>query len=179
VEHHLNWVQWQAVLIGKNNHTDKYKNGARMFDEVAIRIARPCADLAAAERFYVQGLGMEVLWRATATAPEEHDLVMVGWARATWHLELVGGPNLVVAPTPTAEDLLVLYLGEPADEALLARIEQAGGTRVPQGPYWDRWGVTVRDPDGYRLVLSTRQWSNAELAAHPVQEPRGTTRPVS
>lgn len=25
---------------------------------------------------------------------------------------------------------------------------------------WDRRGVTVEDPDGYRLVLSTRTWSN-------------------
>jgi hypothetical protein len=41
------------------------------------------------------------------------------------------------------------------------RLEAAGGTRVDQGPYWNRWGVSVRDPDGYRLVLSRREWSNA------------------
>jgi hypothetical protein len=36
-----------------------------------------------------------------------------------------------------------------------------GGRRVAQGKCWDRWGVTVEDPDGYRLVLSSRTWTNA------------------
>lgn len=126
----------------------------------AIRLARPSADLAAAERFYVQGLGLQVLYRATAESPGEHDLIMLGWPQASWHLELVGGPHLTVPPSPTAEDLLVLYLAEPVDDALIAGLERAGGRRIAQGAYWDRWGVTVQDPDGYRLVLSSRAWSN-------------------
>lgn len=125
-----------------------------------IRLARPSRDLEAAERFYVVGLGLEVLYRA-AGAPGEHDLLMLGWREASWHLELVGGPSLSVQPTPTDEDLLVLYLSGPIDDALVARLEQAGGRRVSQGAYWDRWGVTVEDPDGYRLVLSSRSWTNA------------------
>jgi catechol 2,3-dioxygenase-like lactoylglutathione lyase family enzyme len=131
----------------------------------AVRIARPSRDLAAAERFYAQGLGLDVLFRATAEAPGEHDLIMLGWPRASWHLELVGGANLAAAPSPTDEDLLVLYLAGPVDEALIARLEEAGGRRVTQSAYWDRWGVTVADPDGYRLVLSTRSWSNVSAAA--------------
>jgi len=27
-----------------------------------------------------------------------------------------------------------------------------------RNPYWDRWGVTIVDPDGYLLVLSHRSW---------------------
>jgi catechol 2,3-dioxygenase-like lactoylglutathione lyase family enzyme len=126
----------------------------------AIRLARPSGDLAAAERFYVQGLGLHVLYRATAESLDEHDLVMLGWPQASWHLELVGGPHLKVAPSSTAEDLLVLYLSAPIDESLVTKLEKAGGRRIAQGPYWDRWGVTVEDPDGYRLVLSSRAWSN-------------------
>jgi catechol 2,3-dioxygenase-like lactoylglutathione lyase family enzyme len=125
---------------------------------VAIRLARPSNDLAAAERFYVDGLGLPVLYRAGAEAPGEHDLIMLGWPGAAWHLELVGGAE-APAPAPTGEDLLVLYLAAPVDEALIVRLEAAGGRRVGQGPYWDRWGVTVQDPDGYRLVLSTRAWT--------------------
>jgi catechol 2,3-dioxygenase-like lactoylglutathione lyase family enzyme len=126
-----------------------------------IRLARPSRDLAAAERFYVQGLGLHVLYRAVAESPDEHDLVIMGWPQASWHLELVGGPHLKVSPSPTAEDLLVLYLSAPVDESLIARLEENGGRRVAQGKYWDRWGVTVEDPDGYRLVLSSRTWTNA------------------
>ncbi|MEO3743766.1 VOC family protein [Plantactinospora sp. B5E13] len=135
----------------------------------ALRIARPSRDLAASERFYVTGLGLTVLYRATG-GPGEHDLVMLGWPEAGWHLELVGGPNLTVPPTPGPEDLLVLYLAGPVDAALVTRLERAGGRRVSQGAYWDRWGVTVEDPDGYRLVLSTRAWSNAgtPAAGHPL-----------
>ncbi|MEV0609583.1 VOC family protein [Polymorphospora rubra] len=132
-----------------------------MTDQVAVRIARPCTDLAAAERFYVQGLGLDLLHRIAANGPAEHDLLILGWRDAAWHLELVGGANLTAKPAPTSEDLLVLYLGDPVDEALVTRLEQAGGSVVAQGPYWDRWGVTVRDPDGYRLVLASRRWSNA------------------
>ncbi|WP_305782841.1 VOC family protein [Symbioplanes lichenis] len=121
-----------------------------------LRIARPCTDLAAAERFYVEGLGLEVLHRGTASAPGEHDLLMVGAPDAAWHLELVLGGT----PAPSEEDLLVLYLGEPAPDDLVARLVAYGGTVVSQGPYWDRWAVTVRDHDGYRLALSSRTWAN-------------------
>ena len=41
----------------------------------------------------------------------------------------------------------------------LARLLAAGGRRVvARNPYWEQWGVTVQDPDGYRLVLSIRGW---------------------
>lgn len=63
-----------------------------------LRIARPSRDLAAAERFWVGGLTLDVLWRATAAGPGGHDLLMLGWPDAHWHLELVAGD--VPDPTP-------------------------------------------------------------------------------
>lgn len=124
-----------------------------------LRIARPSCDLRRAEAFWVAGLGMEVLHRSAPQAEAEHDLVMVGWPDAAWHLELVGDPDGRTPPAPTEEDLLVLYLGCPIHEALVERLEKAGGKVVPaRNPYWDRWGVTVVDPDGYRLVLCRRSW---------------------
>ncbi|MFB9238902.1 VOC family protein [Plantactinospora siamensis] len=125
-----------------------------------IRLARPSLDLAAAERFWVDGLGLSVLWRSAEVGPGEHDLLMVGWPGGPWHLELVGGPNLAEPPRPTEDDLLVLYLAGPVRDGLVDRLVRAGGTRVSGGPYWDRWGVTIADPDGYRLVLSSRSWSS-------------------
>ncbi|MFJ1708250.1 VOC family protein [Kitasatospora sp. NPDC088346] len=124
-----------------------------------IRIARPCGDLAAAERFYVQGLGLEVLWRTTERVSGEHDLLMVGPAGGPWHFELTRDPERPIEPAPTVDDLFVLYLGAPVEESLVARLVAAGGTRVPaHNPYWDEHGVTVADPDGYRLVLCSRTW---------------------
>ncbi|TXS05153.1 VOC family protein [Streptomyces sp. col6] len=128
-----------------------------------IRIARPSRDLAVAERFWVSGLGLDVLYQHAADGtPGRSSLLMVGWPDAGWHLELVHDPAAALEPRPTAEDLLVVYLGEPVPDALVERLEQHGGKRVPaHNPYWDTWGVTVRDPDGYLLVLSTRTWSNS------------------
>ncbi|GAA2151437.1 VOC family protein [Kitasatospora kazusensis] len=126
-----------------------------------IRVARPSRDLAAAERFYVQGLGLDVLWRTTEHIPGEHDLLMVGPAGGAWHFELTRDPEHPLDPAPTVDDLFVLYLGAPVEDALLDRLLAAGGTRVAaHNPYWDRYGVTVTDPDGYRLVLCSRTWGS-------------------
>lgn len=98
-----------------------------------VRIARPSRDLARAERFWTEGLGLSVPYRADS-----------------------GG-----APAPTAEDLLVVYLDEAVPEELVARLVAHGGERVSSpNPYGNTWGVTVEDPDGYRLVLCRRSWSN-------------------
>ncbi|MGH8877745.1 MAG: VOC family protein [Stackebrandtia sp.] len=124
-----------------------------------VRIARPCRDLAAAERFWCQGLGLEVLWRTDAAEGSEYSLLMVGWPQAAWHLELADHPDAPVTPTPTDEDLLVIYLNGPVPEELVERLLDNGGRRVTaRNAYWEQWGVTIADPDGYRLVLSTRDW---------------------
>jgi catechol 2,3-dioxygenase-like lactoylglutathione lyase family enzyme len=124
-----------------------------------LRIARPSRDLAAAERFWAGGLGLQVLFRADESAEGGHALLMAGWPGAAWHLELVGDPDGETPPAPTDEDLLVLYLGTPVSGDLIARLEAAGGRRVAaRNPYWDERGVTIADPDGYRLVLSSRSW---------------------
>lgn len=124
-----------------------------------VRVARPSRDLAAAERFYVDGLGLAVQWRTTVREPGKHDLLMVGPAGGGWHFELTRDPEHPVEPTPTVEDLFVVYLGAPVEEEQVERLLAAGGTRIPaHNPYWDEYGVTVADPDGYQLVLCSRTW---------------------
>ncbi|KRV49270.1 glyoxalase [Wenjunlia vitaminophila] len=125
-----------------------------------VRIARPSGDLAAAERLWCGGLGLGVVWRSgPGRRHEEHELLVVGWPAAAWHLELVRSADRPAAPRPTEEDLLVVYLEEDVPEELVARLVEHGGRRVTSpNPYWNRWGVTVEDPDGYRLVLCSRAW---------------------
>ena len=81
-----------------------------------LRIARPSPDLDRAERFWIAGLGLEVLYRTGADAEGGHALLLLGWPEAPWHLELVGDPNGETPPGSTDEDLLVLYVGGPVDE---------------------------------------------------------------
>ena len=84
---------------------------------------------------------------------------MVGWPGAAWHLELVGDPDDADTSRAHEEDLLVLYVGGEVDEIVFHHLVGAGGTRVAaRNPYWDQWGVTIADPDGYRLVLSSLSW---------------------
>lgn len=130
--------------------------------QVHVRLARPTGQLAAIEKFYFDGLGLDVLYRATGDrAAGECDLLMVGWRAANWHLELTFDPRQPVQPTPTVEDLLVLYLDGMIPDALVRQLVNAGGRRVPaHNSYWDRFGITIEDPDGYRLVLCERSWNN-------------------
>jgi catechol 2,3-dioxygenase-like lactoylglutathione lyase family enzyme len=125
-----------------------------------LRIARPSRDLRAAERFWVDGLGLEVLLRVDDSAEGGHALLMAGWPEAAWHLELVSDPGGETPAAPTEEDLLVLYLDGEVDSDVVRRLVDAGGTPVAsRNPYWDEGGITIADPDGYRLVLTSRSWS--------------------
>ncbi|KIM95011.1 hypothetical protein OIDMADRAFT_21267 [Oidiodendron maius Zn] len=133
-----------------------------------IRIARPSRDLVAAEKFYVQGLGMKVLFRHTyEDGGHEHTILMLGYPKGAWHLELVyssGDKDFPVA-APTEEDLLVLYLDGKVDAAVVDGLVEKGGKKVTaRNAYWEECGVTVSDPDGYRVVLTVRAWENEELA---------------
>jgi len=124
-----------------------------------VRIARPSRDLQASERFWVDGLGLDVLYQVGSSAEGGHALLMVGWPEAAWHLELVSDPGGETPATPTEEDLLVLYLNGEVDAGVIGRLVEAGGSRVAsRNPYWDDGGVTIADPDGYRLVLTSRSW---------------------
>ena len=127
-----------------------------------IRVARPPRSVRPRRDHGTGGLGLAVVWRAEGgTEPGEHDLLMLGWPDADWHLELVHEPARPVEPRPTEEDLLVIYVDGPVPEDLVTRLEQHGGKRVSSpNPYWNEWGVTIEDPDGYRLVLCERAWSN-------------------
>lgn len=92
---------------------------------------------------------------------------MLGYPGGGWHLELVSGGERIEgfpAPAPTEDDLLVLYLSAPVDEELVERMVREGGERVEaRNGYWETWGVTVRDPDGYRVVLCVRGWENVAI----------------
>ncbi len=137
----------------------EYTVGMPERPSIHLRIARPSRDIQRAERFWVDGLELQVLYRTGAEAEGGHALVMLGWPEAAWHLELVDDPHGETPPSPSEEDLLVLYLGELVDRDLISRLVKAGARRVAaRNPYWDRWGVTIVDPDGYRLVLSHRTW---------------------
>lgn len=119
----------------------------------AARIARPVHDLARSTRFYRDLLGLPV--RGGFRDHDGYDGTFFDLPGGG-ELELTAGP---ATPAPgTDEDLLVLYAGTPdAAAAISARVGEAGTARVASpNPYWNRWGTTFLDPDGYRVVVAVR-----------------------
>lgn len=131
-------------------------------DHSHMRIARPSLDLERAERFWTTGVGMSPIYRSRRADPA--NLTMVGFPEATWHIELTHDPTHPVTPQPTMDDALVLYLNGEVPAELIARISAAGGKlQQHPNPYWQEWGITLIDPDGYPLILSSRAWTNRAL----------------
>ena len=123
-----------------------------------LRIARPVHALERTAAMYCQGLGLREIGRF-----EDHegfDGIMLGAAGAGYHFEFTHCRAHPVRPHPTAEDLVVLYLPDPAEwSAACARMLDAGFREVESfNPYWQRQGRTFEDPDGYRTVLQNAGW---------------------
>ena len=123
-----------------------------------LRVARPTDDLDALLPFYVDGLGFEVLFRFGGH--DAFDGVMVGHPGHPYHLEFTHHRGHRVGRAPTQDNLLVLYLpDQEVYQAALARMAAAGFAPVTSyNPYWDEGGATFEDPDGYRVVLTSRRW---------------------
>lgn len=84
---------------GPHLHTlERAPRGPRMnlTPSTHIRLARPSLDLRAAERFYVEGAGLELLYRHES-AGQEASLLMLGLPGAGWHLEPHAAPRTPAA----------------------------------------------------------------------------------
>ena len=127
-----------------------------------LRIARPVGDLGRAVRMYTTGLDLRVL--GSFEDHEGFDGVMLGREGVPHHFEFTHCRSHTVSPSPTPEDLVVLYITDPIDwRAACARMEEAGFAAVASfNPYWDVHGRSFEDPDGYRVVLQNADWVNRE-----------------
>ena len=122
-----------------------------------VRFARHTDRLAEVVGFYRDRLGLPQLGRFDDH--DGYDGVFLGLPGTGAHLELTGGGGHG-APTPHAETLLVLYLG--TQQAVADALRRAGAEPVPAAnPYWDEHGVTIVDPDGFRVVLVPETWEDA------------------
>jgi len=121
-----------------------------------LRIARPVSDLNASKSLYCQALGLQVLGSF-----EDHagfDGVMLGIPGLDWHLGFTFCAGHAIQPSPTAEDLLVLYSDTPDTfDDTCAWLVKSGFKRVKAfNPYWEEHGATFIDHDAYRLVIARR-----------------------
>jgi catechol 2,3-dioxygenase-like lactoylglutathione lyase family enzyme len=119
-----------------------------------LRVARHTDRLEEVVAFYRDGLGLPEIGRFRDH--DGYDGVFLDIPGTGAHLELTAGGRHG-APTPHPESLLVLYVGDEAGvHAIAARIGTNAVT--PANPYWAVHGVTVEDPDGFRVVLVPERW---------------------
>ena len=124
---------------------------------VAMRTARPTAELDRVREFYEVLVGLPVLW--SFADHDGFDGIIFGVPDERAQLELVKTPDEIV-PQPSIEDALVIFC-EPATATLIAeRLRSAEVEEVPKdaadlNPFWPRIGAsTFIDPDGYRLIIA-------------------------
>lgn len=131
-----------------------------------LRIARPVSDLGRSTEMYCRGLGLTVL--GSFRGHEGFDGVMLGDSRSSYHFEFTHCPAHPVAPTPTAEDLVVLYIPQRSEWLASCGDMLAAGFKqvVPVNPYWELRGRTYEDHDGYRTVLERAEWRNDGAVQH-------------
>lgn len=80
---------------------------------------------------------------------------MIGLPNASYHLEFIEHIDGTPCPAPTKDNLLVLYIPKRSTiQRIAERLLQMGYPEVePENSYWAEKGVTIEDPDGWRLVL--------------------------
>jgi len=145
-----------------------------------FRVARPARDLAVSSALYRDLLRLD-----SRGGFENHDgydgvfFALPGGGE----LELTAGP---VAPNGgTDEDLLVLYVSTLEEvRAIGASLSAAGVPNIESpNPYWNRFGQTFLDPDGYRVVIAAAS-SDAgvderdDVRIEWYEGPRATLRPL-
>jgi catechol 2,3-dioxygenase-like lactoylglutathione lyase family enzyme len=114
-----------------------------------VRIARHTGRLEEITRFYGDGLGLPELGRFDDH--DGYDGVFFALPGTEAQLEFTSGGDHN-APSPHPETLLVLYLG--TTQAVEETCRRVSGEPVESAnPYWTTHGVTLADPDGFRVVL--------------------------
>jgi hypothetical protein len=120
---------------------------------VQVRVARPTDRLEAVVRFYRDGLGLQQIGSFSDHAG--YSGVMLGLPGHDYHLEFTRHSEGSPCPAPTKDNLLVFYIPDRAAIGrVVARLGAMGYSPVPpENPYWEKQGVTIEDPDGWRVVL--------------------------
>ena len=124
-----------------------------------LRIARPVTNLARTAEMYRSGLGLEFLGQFEAH--DGFDGIMLGLPDCPYHFEFTYCQTHPVPPSPTPEDLVVLYIPDASEWIQTCQqMSNAGFIIVPSlNPYWEVHGRTFADPDGYRVVIQNAIWN--------------------
>ncbi len=118
-----------------------------------LRVARHTTNLQPLIDFYTKVIGLEII--GEFKNHDNYDGVFIGGKDIAWHLEFTVS-NERTTHYPDDDDLLVFYAASKEEydkitENIIANhIQQL----APKNPYWKENGITIADPDGFRLVIA-------------------------
>ena len=119
-----------------------------------FRVARHTSDLSKIKSFYADLMGLEVL--GTFENHDGYNGLFLGIRNENWHLEFTQS-NESPMHTPDPDDLLVFYFTQAEFDQAQERIINLNVRAVnAKNSYWNRNGITVVDPDGFRVVLAVK-----------------------
>ncbi|ELK48490.1 glyoxalase [Halobacillus sp. BAB-2008] len=123
------------------------------FQASQIRIARPTDQMDEMITFYETGLGLERV--AEFHGHQGYDGIVFGLPTLAYQLEFTSHEEGSPCPAPSKDNLLVFYIEDKQEQRKAAdRLTRMGYEEVaPENPYWEEKGVTIEDPDGWRVVL--------------------------
>lgn len=123
------------------------------FTIAQIRIARPTDKFEEVIDFYENGLGLTRL--TEFTGHRGYTGVIFGLPGTSYHLEFTKHVDGSPCPAPSKDNLLVFYIPDKQEiEQVYNRLQSMGYEKVePENHYWVEKGITVEDPDGWRIVL--------------------------
>ncbi len=130
------------------------------FTAAQIRIARPTDKFEEVIDFYENGLGLKRI--GDFQGHRGYEGVILGLPDVHYHLEFTRHIDGSPCPAPTKDNLLVFYIKNKMEiETVARRLEKMGYPEVePENPYWEEIGVTIEDPDGWRIVLMNRSFTD-------------------
>ena len=117
-----------------------------------LRVARHTINLQPLIKFYTEILGLKVM--GDFKDHSNYDGVFIGGKNVDWHLEFTTSNE---APRHQADDddLLVFYTS--TIEEYTAIKEKIAVHHIEpikaKNPYWNENGITIIDPDGFRVVI--------------------------
>ena len=118
-----------------------------------MRVARPTTDIERAITFWTQVVGLEILSRFEDHAG--YDGVILGNSGEQWEIEVTHHSSGMPLPSPSEEDIIVLYLNEGVADAITDRLRHAGHPpKEHPNPYWQAMEASAHtDPDGYTVII--------------------------
>jgi hypothetical protein len=124
----------------------------------SLRIAHPVTNLEQSTTMYCNGLDLEIIGSF-----EDHlgfDGVILGKNGLPYHFEMTYCKNHPIIPSPTKEDLIVLYIPDLTEWQYRCKLLLESGFTLVESfnPYWAQHGKTFQDNDGYRIVLQNARW---------------------